>query len=394
MSKKQKRKAKKPITSYNSIPDYILDNVIMDLAQNLDTKSIASKYSLTLDTVYRVYNKNHIRILDIKNSIPKNTTGSHNSCRYQKKKEELNTTKDPYTNIDLASYNSAIALEENNIILLNESNSNIEVTPPIDIYDQTVASYNENGDILLSSEINSNVDTIKNSKLEFTAITNKRIPVISSVYLGMINNRHEMPVEKYIFEPISQKLMFNYDEQYQIAKNRILSEVNFIDGVAQNSIIIYVTGLTCVLATIIKVCEDLKINLTLLHHNAVSRTYIPQVVFNHFPKPNNNCPDVLNKISRRNMYTYNCTAEGFVANGGGYEIVEAKTVTVGILSDKVTQTAYRDITLFTNKSDAWKYYIALVENNDDPDINIYFNAVKVKHERYFKTYSISNSKGK
>ena len=216
------------------------------------------------------------------------------------------------------------------------------------------------------------------------------IIVFSYKRLGMIADRHNMPTSAYVYDRVDQDLMFDYELQYNIAKEKILQEVEFIDGEPQNGILLYVTGLTCALASIINVCKDLNVPLTLMHYNNSEHCYMPQIITGGV---NNACPTELEFINRRNMFTYGCTAQEFIENHGGYEIIEVFAVN-GNTGSKIAvynstrDDAYRDMTLFIDKSLAWQVYIALVEHCQK-DKNIYFNSVEVNCGKYYRTSAIS-----
>lgn len=95
--------------------------------------------------------------------------------------------------------------------------------------------------------------------------------------VGLINGRHENPVDLYIFngkdnpkeDVISDELMFDYDEQYHIIDEFITDHVEVeIGGESRfKDIVAYVSGLVCISASLINVCKDNGINLTLKHYN-------------------------------------------------------------------------------------------------------------------------------
>lgn len=62
------------------------------------------------------------------------------------------------------------------------------------------------------------------------------------VKVGLINNRHPMPVQNYIFES-------------------------------------YITGLSSVTAALVQVCAVYGVELTLMHYDRDTDEYVPQVIF-------------------------------------------------------------------------------------------------------------------
>lgn len=216
--------------------------------------------------------------------------------------------------------------------------------------------------------------------------------VLNYVKMGMVSDRHNMPTDSYIFETMDDDLMFDYEQQYKIAQFKIKSAIEFdSNGKAKNGLAVYVTGLTCALATIIRVCMDLKVNLTLLHYNNKSKIYCEQPIITQYLKDTSaQLPASLQSVKCRNMYTVGCTINDLDANEEVYEICEA--FFIGQEPDRKT---YRDITLFTDKMTAWQYYANMVERNNarpaEKRANIYFNRVNTMYDTYYKTGAISKS---
>ena len=92
------------------------------------------------------------------------------------------------------------------------------------------------------------------------------------IEVGLINNRHDIPVKNYIFDDsLSSDLMFNYEEQ-----ERIVQE--FIDKhcIIKKKIVLYATGLQSALSSVIKICLKNNIDISIKHYNAESKSYILQ----------------------------------------------------------------------------------------------------------------------
>ena len=119
-------------------------------------------------------------------------------------------------------------------------------------------------------------------------IENRNIPVLYEnpiKAVGLISNRHDMPVDSFIFEEsFSSSLMFDYEKQYEICENFILNNIEFNDNVADKTLYVYVTGLQSALGSITKVCFDHKINLAFFHYNYETNEYCKQVIFDSFPR--------------------------------------------------------------------------------------------------------------
>ena len=99
---------------------------------------------------------------------------------------------------------------------------------------------------------------------------------------GLVDGRHDMPTNKYIFDSVSRTNMFDYEFQEEKCRNFITKNIPFVNGVAAKSLVVYVTGLQCVLAALIKVTAELKVNLVLNHFNSDNGGYVSQVIWNKF----------------------------------------------------------------------------------------------------------------
>lgn len=114
------------------------------------------------------------------------------------------------------------------------------------------------------------------------------------IIVGLIAGRHPLPVTGYIFnESIDDVTDFNKIEDHIL--NFVEAEVGYhetqfgqsINGVevadshvweGDRPLVVYVTGLTSVTAALIKVCLNRGIKLTLMHFDASTANYIPQVI--------------------------------------------------------------------------------------------------------------------
>ena len=105
----------------------------------------------------------------------------------------------------------------------------------------------------------------------------------ATVKCGLINERHPMPVELYVFNTFTQANLFDYPKIEERSREFIKAHVTFDDnGNAKQSITCYVTGLQCALAGFIKVCNEMGVNLNLMHYNASEKTYMKQVIWDCF----------------------------------------------------------------------------------------------------------------
>lgn len=110
------------------------------------------------------------------------------------------------------------------------------------------------------------------------------------VCVGLVKDRHDMPVEKFIFDKVQESVMFKYEELDKIVVDFIKNEVGLKKDketgelVGTKSLVVYVTGLTCCIGSVIKICHNYSVNLTLMHYNIKNGEYYKQVIWNSFGK--------------------------------------------------------------------------------------------------------------
>ena len=144
----------------------------------------------------------------------------------------------------------------------------------------------------------------------------------ATVKCGLINERHPMPVELYVFNTFTQANLFDYPKIEEKSRDFIKAHVTFDDnGNAQQSITCYVTGLQCALAGFIKVCNEMRVNLNLMHYNASEKTYVKQVIWNCFE--NSVIAQILEKplANISHKYVYKCSTENLIKCDTIYRIM-------------------------------------------------------------------------
>lgn len=92
-------------------------------------------------------------------------------------------------------------------------------------------------------------------------------------YAGLCADRHDMPVDRFIFNVLDEKEMFDYDKLYDHASNWLK------ENVTSGNLYLYMTGMQCILAAVIKACHDQEIGLSLLHRNASKQIYEKQMIW-------------------------------------------------------------------------------------------------------------------
>lgn len=90
----------------------------------------------------------------------------------------------------------------------------------------------------------------------------------------LVKSRHthrdinELPA---IFETLNSRQVFDYDYHKKIIYERLRYDKD-------KDIVVYVTGMTPVLISVVNYCKLLDLNLTLYHHDLLTNTYRAQTV--------------------------------------------------------------------------------------------------------------------
>ena len=180
---------------------------------------------------------------------------------------------------------------------------------------------------------------------------------------GLIAKRHEIPVDKYIFNDIDSGLMFNFDKQKEICFEFINKHIEFVNGEPNKMIELYATGLQSPLATVQSVCTELKIPLTIMHYDATSMSYKSQSVFTGAKSINQYSLPKFGKC--RDIYLCgDVTEEEILSSKPIYLIVNKGYYMDG----KKTVVKYIDYYYFSKNcdmSELWKLYGSLVMKYKD-----------------------------
>ena len=116
---------------------------------------------------------------------------------------------------------------------------------------------------------------------------------MKKIIVGMIKGRHELPVEDYIFDVVEN--VHDYDAIHahvmDFLKSRVgltttygcgINQVDYADVeilCGKSELVVYVTGLTCVTAELIRCCAMYGVSLTLMHYDNATGSYMPQKIF-------------------------------------------------------------------------------------------------------------------
>ena len=374
MTKRTKKKG-------SVITDQVLiENVMKDISNHMPKKDIANKYKISLGAVYQIYDKykfdTNFKMKNDTNTTVAETVKTGDSSKENEEaiiKAELNI--EPIENISIIPI-TADNTDDSSIIPIKEKPSKKKhgkkITPEIrhgvimDYFSPGKATYSDLAELYeisyssVSRIINSYKKLIDDEK-ENVVILNpdtfdpKKIVVVddtATVKLGLVADRHDMgPISDFVFESLDESLMFDYARQYVIAADAIKKH---IDG-GNKSLVIYATGLQSALTTVIKVCNDLNVPLTIMHYNTKEHTYMPQIVSE---SPNKLIiPSEFDGILSRGVEVniYNCTLEDIVKKK--YDIPEVTECWYDLPLGKPNRAQTKiKTTIFLDSDIAWQYF--------------------------------------
>lgn len=100
---------------------------------------------------------------------------------------------------------------------------------------------------------------------------------MKTLEIGAVRGRHEMPVNKFVFN----EAITNFDiKAIEDHVNTVLDkEVFLCDGETFDAICLYVTGLTVVTVSVVKWCFNNDVTLSLMHYDNEKRDYVEQFVY-------------------------------------------------------------------------------------------------------------------
>lgn len=88
--------------------------------------------------------------------------------------------------------------------------------------------------------------------------------------VGLIKDRHNMPVDDYIFDTVGDPLNFNWMDL------KVFKWIH--EHQVHDRLYVYVSGLTAATASVVKVCYIMRIPLSLMHYNSSTNSYVEQFI--------------------------------------------------------------------------------------------------------------------
>ncbi len=100
---------------------------------------------------------------------------------------------------------------------------------------------------------------------------------MKTLEIGAVRGRHEMPVDKFVFD----EAITNFDiKAIEDHVNTVMDkEVFRHDGETFDEVRLYVTGLTVVTTSVVKWCFENDVALSLMHYDNEKRGYVEQFVY-------------------------------------------------------------------------------------------------------------------
>ena len=216
----------------------------------------------------------------------------------------------------------------------------------------------------------------------------KEVKSSSDVECGLIADRHDMPVNKYVFNTFDDDLMFDYKRQEEIAKRFILQNIEFSEiGEPKQQIILYASGLQCAMATVIKMCYKLGVNLKIKHYNLSTKAYDIQTIYNHFScNTENNIYAKFLNLKRSNLYLYNCDENNITDN------CELYTITLSEFNNDKQFVGNVDTIVFDKYDEMWSVYaklISMILSHKEKYLGVFINNSYIKNGEFVWGPSIS-----
>lgn len=311
---------------------------------DLSRKEIANKNGVTLAIVQRI----------AKNFNVGTVTKEKSKKEKEKMKKEQKIEKEVQNSI---TTKSTKPISEDLILrileLREEQYSYRQISKELGISEATVFRYCKKFDMTKSYKKKKDKVSSIVEKKESLSFDNTRI-----IKVGLIRNRHIMPVDNFIFDSIPDDMIFDFNWMDKTVKDFILSNINFVTRedevtVPDKKLYVYVTGLSSALASVIKICSELCINLTLFHFDTKSGSFLPQIIFENFKQSKNRMIGNIFKNNGKVVFT-DCTFND-IFNSEFY-LIEMVNFDSENKNDR-----QRDMYIVKDYSNLWRFFGELSE---------------------------------
>lgn len=262
-------KAVKPETKKSfpkKLDDSITIQIMCDIDDGMPKSKIAEKNGVSVSTVYR---------------IEKQYCSKEPAKKKETKKNKAVVTKKypPVTSKVEKDETVTDAVKLEIIKEINNGENVADISKKFNIKTEVV------DDVCKEYGVTINTSEQETGILDKCELITDEFP---DVICGLVENRHEIPVTEYIFREatgkgISEDLLYDYNKQLAIAEDFIKTHIAWDEnGIPRNELVVYVTGLTSVLASVIKVARKMGVNLTLKHYSARLGMYVSQIIWDDF----------------------------------------------------------------------------------------------------------------
>ena len=169
-----------------------------------------------------------------------------------------------------------------------------------------------------------------------------------------------------------------YDKIEEICRDYIKDMIDFDkNGKALQGLIVYVTGIQCASSSLIKVANEMKVNLTFRHYDTDTKTYHTQIIWNKFN--NGLLPEELGELfmNCRSSYTYKCSVDELLKNGSLAKLTE-------VHYDDNSNLDYQDMYLTSDTTMAFELANKKVDeaNEKNEKVSIYIKGFDLKKGRF------------
>lgn len=334
-----------------SITKELVENIYNDYGNKEKVNDIIKKYEISKTSYYRIIKGEYDYLLN-------NETDEANNQEITDIESANETSDVEITDINKNNYDTAI-----------KNTHKTNDTTGIDI-DKNNCTTIEN--VYIAKDIADNLNIIKTNK-----------PVLEC---GLVSERHYMPINTYVFnKSLNYQIMFNYDYIDNVCRDFIRKHIIFDEyGNASKDINLYVTGIQCVLASFIKICEEMKVNLSLYHYNSNNKKYIKQVIWDKFGEQYTYPSEFAELLDKsKESFSYKCNINDAAKNDKVY------LITAEFYIRNSRKIDYTNTVIALNINDAFDLYYNHIRVMQHIDINttMYIHECKKENNRFIKSNS-------
>ena len=320
------------------INDDIKLQVVMDYESGEYTyETVAKKYNISKSSAYRIIKEiggENVKSKKKSNARRKSSSGSRSYNNHQRRKT-IKELEKKYVGKSFEEVQKQEAIEDKVPDLISKIEEK-SIEKNID--------KQEKKNIVVA--INEPIKTVLHTSYKLEQVKE------TATKAGLCSDRHEMNVEIFIYNTLSEDEMFNYPQLYNRA-------VNFIkENCPSNTLHLYCTGIQCALAAVIKACHDLKVTLSLFHYNAAKSIYMRQDVWKYSDNYIDEITAAYADIMRKGpVYTF----------GGKINSEEFYTISVNHVKEKSDGFISQAYVVCDTIENAFKLYADYVKDINDKE---------------------------